>query len=103
MFGRPVPQFNLKGRVKLHTRLGGCVSLILMSVVLIFATLKFFHLWTKQNPNLYSYERSLIELDDQRINLNEKNFRIAFALESVYEPHQLLNDPDYVKWIFRVY
>ena len=55
-----------------------------MSVVLIFATLKFHHLWTKQNPNLYSYERSLIELDAQRINLNEKNFRIAFALESVY-------------------
>ena len=37
------------------------------------------------------------------MNLSEKNFRMAFAVEPYYAPHFLLNDPAYVKWLFHLW
>ena len=39
--------------------------------------------------------------EDQQFTLNEHNFRIAFSFESKYGQY-LINDPRYVRWLFRV-
>ena len=41
--------------------------------------------------------------DDERLDLKQSNFRIAFAVENYYAPFFLKNDPTYVKWLFRQY
>ena len=37
------------------------------------------------------------------MNLGERNFRMAFAVEPYYAPYFLLNDPSYVKWLFHLW
>ena len=43
----------------------------------------------------------MITTEDKQFNLNEHNFRIAFAFESKYGKY-LINDPRCVRWVFRV-
>ena len=38
---------------------------------------------------------------DNPFNLNDRNFRIAFTFEQ-YTTKKLMNDPRYVRWIFRI-
>ena len=48
-----------------------------------------------------SYE---IDIDPGEVlNLSERKFRIAFAVEDYNQPIKLKNDPSYVKWVFRLY
>ena len=51
-FGSKLPPFNLKGKTKVHTRLGGIVSLLIMSVTLMYGSIKFMHLLSRHNPNM---------------------------------------------------
>ena len=37
------------------------------------------------------------------LNLNEKNFRIAFTVESYLSPKKQKRDPRFVKYLFRLY
>ena len=39
--------------------------------------------------------------EDNQFSLTEHNFRIAFSFESKYG-EKLINDPRYVRWLFRV-
>ena len=39
---------------------------------------------------------------DFAYNLNENNFRLAVTIEDYTAPRQLKNDPQYVKWMFRM-
>ena len=41
--------------------------------------------------------------DDERLDLKQSNFRIAFSVENYYPPLFLKNDPKYVKWLFRLW
>ena len=40
IFGAPVPGFNLNGKQSINTHTGGCISIIIISIVLIFGTNK---------------------------------------------------------------
>ena len=65
------------------------------------AAVKLSHLISKHNPNLAAYE---VEHEEPPVlDLVQNNFRIAFSLEDVYGPYTLRDDPDYVKWIFRMF
>ena len=98
-FGLPLPTFNLKGRQMVHTRIGGVCTLIIATIVILYASVKFIHLQTRHNPGMSSYY--LDTAPDFVLNLNEQKFRFAFSIEDFIEPKQLKNDPDYVKWIVR--
>lgn len=74
--------------------------MIIIYILLMFSTLKFGQLWKRSNPNMNSYEREFEE--SPVVNLNDKRFRIAFAVEDVYAPYALKNDPNYVKWFFEI-
>ena len=55
-FGKPVPAFNLKGKKTISTRLGGCLSIMIILLVLSMASLKLAHLAQKHNPNMTAYQ-----------------------------------------------
>ena len=46
------------------------------------------------------YEEQETSIDNQ-LNLNDRNFRIAFSFEEK-KAKKLKNDPRYVRWIFRI-
>ena len=42
-------------------------------------------------------------MSDVSINLNERNYKFAFSVESFLHPKQRKSDPRYVKYLFRMY
>ena len=100
-FGLPLPTFNLKGKQIVHTRIGGVCTLIISIIVILYATIKFIHLQTKHNPGMSSYYKDT--KDGFAINLNEQKFRFAFTVEDFNTPKSLKNDPDFVKWVVRLF
>ena len=100
-FGKPLPGFNIKGRDKVTTIAGGVSTILISGIVLLYATTKLLHMESKNNPNISSFIREAEFNSEDILNLNEMNFRVAFALKG--SKLDLKNDPRYVKWIFRVY
>ena len=49
-FQEPLPMFNVKGQSSVSSFVGGICTLVLFSIVLTYATLKFIHLESKKNP-----------------------------------------------------
>ena len=63
---------------------GGLLSVALLIVILLFASVKFDHLMTKFNPQMSQYFLDLEK--DEKLDLKETGFRIAFAIEDYYAP-----------------
>ena len=100
-FGEPVPGFNVKGQNTVTSRTGGMITLLISIVVILYAAVKFIHLYTRHNPLLGSYYQDVP--NDEILNLSEqKEFKIAFSVENYYEPKKMKNSPEYVKWLFRL-
>ena len=78
IFGQPLPSFNIKGEDVIRTKIGAAVSMMVLVIVLYYGAIKSFHLVTKHNPIIASYVEDAI-LENNPINLNEINFRAAFA------------------------
>ena len=100
-FGMPLPSFNLRGKEFIRTRLGGVCTLLILAIVLLYASVKFMHLQTRHNPTMSSYFK---DTDPNfSVDLNSLDFRIAFAVEDFLLPKKLKNSPKYVKWLFRLF
>ena len=101
-YGKSLPTFNIKGKDRVNTILGGFLSIILYMIIFMYSMFKFTHMVTHENPNITGYD---IEdgLSETEVNLNEHNFRMAFTIESFQYPLQQKNDPKYVKYIVRMY
>ena len=100
-FGEPLPSFNIKGKTRVHSLTGGLCTLILIFVILSYASVKFEHLITRHSPIMSSYPKDLIL--DEKISLSQRNFRMAFAIENYYPPLFLKKNTKYIKWVFRKY
>ena len=51
-----MPTFNIKGKDRVNTLVGGVLSLIIYMVIFMYSTLKFSYLVTKDGPNISSYD-----------------------------------------------
>ena len=71
-------------------------------VLFMYSTLKFTHLASKHNPNISSFDK-VDHYNDQFINLNARNFRIAITFEDYLSPIKQKSDSRYVKYLFRIY
>ena len=40
IFGKQTPQLNIRGQNKIKTHLGGCITLIILIITFLFASLK---------------------------------------------------------------
>ena len=101
-FGQPLPSFNIKGKERVNTIVGGFCTLILFMTILSYGMLKFSNLITKPNPIINSYYAEN-EMDGVSINLNERNYKFAFTVESYNPPIIRKDDPRYVKYLVREY
>ena len=100
-FGEPVPGFNVKGQNTVTSRTGGMITLLISSVVILYAAVKFIHLYTRHNPLLSSYYQDVTA--NEILNLSEqKEFKIAFSIEDYNEPKKQKNNPEYVKLLLRL-
>ena len=97
-FGESLPTFILKGRKKVQTRIGGVTTILICTVVLMYAGLKFSHLIDKHNPVMSSYFKEDYYASGEAVDLSERNFRMAISVEGYLEPYNQKNDPRYVKW-----
>jgi hypothetical protein len=80
MFGSPLPGFNAGGDESVRTHSGGCLSLIIMYITFLFATLKLQHLMMKHNPsvNVFVDEEAFDETDVWYAE--EQDFIMAFSV-----------------------
>ena len=101
-FGKPVPMFNLRGQDEIRTSIGGVLTCLIAVLMLFYASIKFEQLIIRHNPTLSQYtEFNRFDLND-RLSLNEINFRFAFSVEG-YHSKEMKNDPRYVKYLVRVF
>ena len=59
------------------------------------------HLQNVSGATISTFEENAGISPNRPLNLNERNFRVAFAFEG-YLDGLLKVDPRYVKWIFRI-
>ena len=50
LFGQPVPAFNIKGKSKVKTAVGGILSAVIIAVTLGYSIMKIHDLMLKANP-----------------------------------------------------
>ena len=81
---------------------GGLLSFFLGVVFFIYGSLKLTHLIDKHNPSISEIKETNFYDSNERLDLNDFGFRIAFAVESYIEP-RLRNDHRYVKYMARVF
>ena len=95
-----MPVFNFHGEEKLRTNTGGICSILIVVLILVYGLLKWLELMDKKNPYLSSYKQEQFTNEENPINLNAMNSRIAFLFEG-FSDTELKDDSRYVKWIVR--
>ena len=94
--------FNIGGKTVIKTKCGGIITCLIIALMAAYAAMKFSHLLERHNPNLSQYTETNIFDDNDRLNLNEINFRLAFSIEG-YLDKEMKNDPRYVKYLVRLF
>ena len=98
MFSEPLPAFNIEGHREVRTHCGGCVSLIIMYVLFLFAVLKLQHLLSKHNPSVNTFvERDVFDEEDIWYGAENEEFAMAFSVTHFIDG-DVKNDPKFVKW-----
>ena len=55
-YGESLPSFNIKGKERVNTIVGGFLSIILYMIVFMYGVLKFTHMVAYENPNITGYD-----------------------------------------------
>ena len=97
MFGKKVPQINIRGQTVIKSSIGACLSIITVALTFSFGLLKLEHLVLSKNPLINTYKEPVEE--DEHYQLPNKNFMVAFGAEKL--DGTPLNDPRYIKWVAR--
>jgi len=97
LFEVPLPAFNLRGQESIRTSAGGIVSLVIMLVTFMFASIKMMHLLSRYNPNVSYFVMQDNFEPDYEFNFADENFMFAFALEEVFTD-ELKDDTRFVKY-----
>ena len=78
-FAAPVPRLNIKGREKIATKIGVCMTLLKLTVTFAFALLKSSQLVQHHNPTINTHTEKLIE-SGESFDLKTLDFQIAVGL-----------------------
>lgn len=104
MFGEPLPTFNIKGESDVRTHCGGCLSIIIIYIMILFATLKMQHLLLKHNPSVNIFtERDAFDETHVWYYNDQVDFMMAFAATQLWEARNVKNDTAFVKWFAHYY
>ena len=83
-FGSPIPSFSLKGQEKVNTAIGGCLTILMWIILLVYASDKALELYKRQNPIINVINKPAAIDESEIINIGASNFRFAFSLETDY-------------------
>ena len=97
IFGEPVHSFNINGSYKIGSVAGLFLSIIVITLTLLFAIIKSNHLTTGKNPNIsYSEEYDNFGTPEQgMIDINM--ISAAFYVQD-YFTKEAKDDPRFVEW-----
>ena len=101
-FGKEVPAFNIKGESRVNTALGGLLTFVILTVSLIYSIIKIVQMVNGDNPIISDLMLPSHYGPEDKLNLNEINFRLAFSIEG-FVIRERKDDPRYVKWFVRLY
>ena len=72
----------MSGAKVVHTKTGGLLSFCMFVLIIIYATLKLIQLFDRDNPNVSQFlEPNVYDNREDKLDLNEINFRMAFSVE----------------------
>lgn len=98
MFGAGIPAFNVMGKDQVRTHCGGCLSLVILSVTFLFATLKLQHLLSRHNPSVNTFvEKDAFDDSDIWLGTDNEDFMLAVTVVD-YATGEVKDDPKFVKW-----
>ena len=95
-FKRDLPTFNLRGQSKISTIYGGIATVMLATIMLLYAGIKLKMLANRENPNISKFTEEFILNSDERLNLKAAGMRFAWTFEG-YSDRIQKNDPRFVK------
>ena len=96
LYGRDIPSFSMQGETRVSTSMGGIMTLIIVYVTFLYATLKFQHLVERNNPQVVQWKKNDV-LHDEVFHVDEDKFMMAFAIED-FVTYDSKTDPRYLKW-----
>ena len=103
MFGLPVQSFNHKGKDKVASGPGTIMTMLILIIALVYAISKAHHIQTVNGQTVTSFEEeNEYRSQDHPLNLNARNFRLAFNYRQIV-PYTLysLDDPRYIRRVIR--
>ena len=80
-FGQAVPGFNIKGKDTIKSGIGSVLTLTSVLIVLVYAISKTTHLQSVTGQTISMYYENQETSRENQLNLNDRNFRIAFSFE----------------------
>ena len=102
VFGKQLPAFNLRGQPIVHTMTGGIITFSIVVVMLIYASIKMIQMIDHHNPQVAQFTEHTVFDYNEKLDLNEIGFRLAFSVEG-YHSREQKNDPRYVKYLVRIF
>ena len=97
MFGAPLPTFNNQGESKVNTYAGCILSLVVLTVTILFSLVKLRHLAARQNPFVNTYVRRDAYGESDVFKTSDNGFMMAFTLQD-YITGEIKDDARYMKW-----
>ena len=97
MFGVPLPAFNIRGETKVRTYAGCLATLFILTIGLVFATLRLQLLVGQQHPSVNTFvERDAFDSSDV-FKSGSEEFVMAFAVVD-YVTGEAKQEAKFVKW-----
>ena len=100
LFPRSLPSFNLQGKHSIRTLWGSLITVLIVLVTILFASIKLQQLLLHENPTVNSNKIKEYYLPEDKVSLTSQGdngkFNIAFAVENYFTRANLV-DPRYVK------
>ena len=98
LFSEALPNFNIAGRNSVQTNAGGCASLFIVVVTILFVAQKLQIMLLRKDKIVSTYHDSEIdEKFSEKFDTRENNFMMAFALSDSVTG-EIKSDSRYLKW-----
>ena len=101
LFKTKLPGFNLRGKHQISSVYGGMLTIMILTVMLLYSGIKLEMLLYRQNPNISSFTEEFKLTSKDVLNFKDRQLRFAWTFEG-YVDKELKNDPRYVKLLMRL-
>ena len=85
----------------IKTNLGALLSLFQITLVILFASVKFIELESRSGYQISSHDQLYLSTRENPANFSELDFKVAVSFEG-YRDQEFKLDSSFVKWIIRM-